>query len=69
MATIGATVGDLVLRHVEGIHDSVAALVPASASVSLAVRGIVAAPAGTAGVVKTSTDLASDTDCRVRLTA
>lgn len=45
MATIGRAVGDLVFRHVKGIHDSVAASVPASASVSLAVSGIVAASA------------------------
>ena len=43
VAAIGATVGDLVFRHVKGIHDGVAALVPASTRVSLAVGGIVAA--------------------------
>ena len=45
VAAIEATVRDLVFRHIKGIHNSVAALVPASASVSLAVRRIVAASA------------------------
>ena len=69
VAAIGATIRDLVFREVKGIHDGVAALVPASTSISLAVRGIVAASTCAARVIKTPTDLASSTDCRVGLTA
>lgn len=54
MSTVGTTVGDLVLGHVPGVHDGVAAIVPSTSGVGLAPAVITAAGSGTAGVLKTT---------------
>ena len=68
VAAVGPTVRDLVFRHVKGVHNGVATLVPASTSVSLAVGGIVTASTRATRIIKTSADLTSGTDCSVSLT-
>lgn len=69
VTTIAATSRDLVLREVPGVHDRIAALVPGTTNVGLAVGWIVTAAAGTAGVVETTADLAGGAHSRIGLTS
>lgn len=62
---IGATGRDLVFGKVPRVHDGVAAIVKRSTHVCLAITAIIAATAGSAGVLETSADLPGSTDGRV----
>lgn len=52
VASVAAAVDDLVLGHEPGVHDGVAALIPAAAGIGLTPAVIVAAGSGAAAVLE-----------------